>query len=265
MKPAQPNQSLIDGLACLQVLTATAKPVGSRELGRMLGLEPTRVNRLLSTLAYVGLAQQDSQRKYSPGPGIHVLAAQSMRGSGLFRRALDPLEGLLDLDLQVAIGVLWGDRVCYLYHLSPGESPGQGLGRGPSYPAARSGLGQALLAELSDDRVRDIYEPSDHEGRTVLPPPTPVQLNGRGALLPVLGRVRKQGYALTHTPEAPPGLRTLGIVLPGARDVAIGVAGRVEDGHVARLLKRLRATAEAIDLAEGAAPLVEGPDWPAAI
>ena len=39
MLPAQPNQSLIDGLECLQALSSTDRPVGSRELARMLGLE----------------------------------------------------------------------------------------------------------------------------------------------------------------------------------------------------------------------------------
>jgi len=91
MLPAQPNQSLIDGLACLQQLASEREPVGGRELARDLGLEPTRVHRLLRTLAHLGLAQQDAQRRYRPGPGIHVLAAQAMFGSGLLRRALPVL------------------------------------------------------------------------------------------------------------------------------------------------------------------------------
>ncbi|AKU15290.1 IclR family transcriptional regulator [Luteipulveratus mongoliensis] len=247
MKPAQPNQSLIDGLACLQALTAHAQPIGSRELGRMLDLEPTRVNRLLKTLAYVGLAQQDAQRKYLPGPGIHVLAAQSMRGSGLFRRAIDPLGELFDLELQVAMGVLWGDEVCYLYHVSPGDTPGQGLGREPLYPAALSGVGQALLAEMTDEQVTDLYE-GPESGRHVIVPPAPVKLSGRGGLLPALKRARKQGYALSTTPESG-GDRTLAIVLPGTPDVAIGVAGQFDDASVPMLLGRLRATATEIDTA----------------
>jgi len=55
--PAQPNLSLINGLTCLQELIASPSLVGSRELARRLGLEPTRVNRLLGTLAQLGLAE----------------------------------------------------------------------------------------------------------------------------------------------------------------------------------------------------------------
>ena len=120
MLPAQPNRSLIDGLACLQALAGTSGAVGCRELGRRLGLETTRVNRLLKTLAALGLAAQGQDRKYRPGPGIHVLAAQALFGSGLLRRAIDPLEDLHRFGLTVALGVLWRDHVAYLYHAEAG-------------------------------------------------------------------------------------------------------------------------------------------------
>jgi DNA-binding IclR family transcriptional regulator len=244
VKPAQPNQSLIDGLACLQALASHAQPVGSRELGRMLGLEPTRVNRLLKTLAFVGLAQQDENRKYLPGPGIHALAAQSLRGSGLIRRALGPLESLFDLDLQVAMGVLWGDQVCYLYHHSPGETAAQGIGREPLFPASSSGLGQALLAGLTDDEVRSLYADSD-ERHLVAPGPQDVALEGNDGLLNQLAQVREQGYAVTKTLESQ-GFRTLGLTLK--RDqAAIGLAGRFTDRQIPRILRRLEEVAAAVD------------------
>jgi DNA-binding IclR family transcriptional regulator len=242
VQPAQPNQSLIDGLACLQALASHGQPVGSRELGRMLGLEPTRVNRLLKTLAFVGLAQQDSNRKYLPGPGIHALAAQSLRGSGLIRRALGPLESLFDLDLQVAMGVLWGDQVCYLYLHSPGESAAEGIAQSSLYPAAWSGLGQALLADLTDDDIRSLYA----EGRHLVAPTGPaVTLEGDNGLLAQLTQVRKQGYAVPQTLEGE-GVRTLGLTLANDQ-AAIGLAGRFTDRRIPTILRRLEAVARTID------------------
>ena len=64
-------------------------------MARQLGLEPTRVNRLLKTLAHLGMARQDPDRKYLPGPAMHVLSALSLFGSGLIRRAIGPLESLV--------------------------------------------------------------------------------------------------------------------------------------------------------------------------
>ncbi|MFF9144946.1 IclR family transcriptional regulator [Streptomyces sp. NPDC014861] len=245
MRPAQPNRSLIDGLACLQALASHAAPIGSRELGRMLGMKPTRVNRLLKTLAYVGLARQDAHRKYLPGPGIHVLAAQSLRGSGLIRRALGPLESLFDLGHQAAMGVLWEDQVRYLYHSGPGESPGAGLGREPLYPAAASGRGQVLLARLDDDALRGLYDEST--GRhPVAPPRHPVDVD---ELSKTLDTVRGRGHALVRTLK-PAGHRTLAVALDGSDTAAIGVSGCFADGDVPGLLSRLEAVRDEIDAAD---------------
>lgn len=240
MRPAQPNQSLIDGLEVLQALAAHAQPIGSRELARMLGLEPTRANRLLKTLAYVGLAQQDADRKYLPGPGVHVLAAQAMRGSGLLRRALGPLDALLERrgeEMLVSMGVLWRDQMAYLYHASADEGRGRALGREPLYPAEHSGLGHALLAALPDDQVAARFDGRDD-----------VDLAG---LLRSLARVRSQGYALVETPEARHA-HTLAIAFDDA--AAIGLAGSFGAAEVPALLAELRATADAINGANGQVP-----------
>lgn len=70
---AQPNRSLIDGIATLQALASSPEPVGCREIARQLGLDPTKVNRLLKTLTYLGIARQTANRKYTAGSGMHVL------------------------------------------------------------------------------------------------------------------------------------------------------------------------------------------------
>ena len=228
MLPAQPNQSLIDGLACLQQLASQAEPVGGRELARELGLEPTRVNRLLRTLAHLGLAQQDDKRKYRTGPGIHVLAAQAMFGSGLLRRALPVLEQLRHHRHTVALGVLWRDRVAYLYHASPGTPPGEALGRVGLYPALRSGIGLALLAQLDAPRLRE-------------------QLGGRVPrnTASSLKHVRTQGYALVEQEQ--PGHRSLGVGLRPHHGAAIAASGTFADQDIPTLAAALSAAAQRIE------------------
>ena len=128
MLPAQPNQSLIDGVRCLQAVATAGVPIGGRELARRLEMEPTRANRLLKTLAAQGFLHQDGDRKYQPGAGMHVLAAQSLHGSGMLQRALPVLARLRRRRpaLIVALGVLWHDQVSYLYHADPQTPPHQG-------------------------------------------------------------------------------------------------------------------------------------------
>ena len=226
MLPAQPNQSLIDGLACLQALASTEAPIGGRELARELGLEPTRVNRLLKTLAHLGLAEQGVGRKYQPGPGIHVLAAQAMFGSGLLRRAASVLEDLRRFRLTVAMGVLWRDRVAYLYHAAPKTPPGQALGRVGLFPAAQSGLGLAILAGRKNAEVEALY---------------PVSATCRAVMVAVR-QARKRGYALVQR-EAQNS--TLAVRLDTA-DAAIGLAGRLNRHDVDHLAGALQDAAACI-------------------
>lgn len=183
--PAQPNQSLIDGLECLEAIALADRPVGNRELARQLGLEPTRVNRLLGTLAYLGVAQRNADRKYAPGPGLHVLAAMGLRGSGLLKQALPVIRELQAKrpELSVALGVLWRRHVCYLYHGRGGRPVEEGIGGHALYPVEISSIGRALLAHLEPAGVRARFADAPPRGFTL------------GKLLAELRAVRRQGYA----------------------------------------------------------------------
>ena len=125
--PAQKVDGLIDGMALLEELAAHREPVAGVELARRLGMSPVRVNRLLKTFAYLGYAHRTSSRKYVPGPALHVLAAESLATSGLLRNAYPYLENLSRMVPTVALGVLWKEKVCSLFHRSCGAGMGSGL------------------------------------------------------------------------------------------------------------------------------------------
>ncbi len=158
IKPAQPNQSLMDGLECLEAVALAERPVGVRELARMLQLEPTRVSRLLGTLAYLGLTQRTGRGKYAPGPGIHVLSAMGLRGSRLLASALPVIRELqVGHGYSVALGVLWRRHVCYLFHGLPGRPLEEGIGGHGLFPAEQSSIGLALLADRPEAAVRTLF------------------------------------------------------------------------------------------------------------
>ena len=188
---SQPNQSLIDGIATLQALATSSEPAGCRELARRLGIDPTKVNRLLKTLAYLGIARQTADRKYAPGPGMHVLAAQSLFASGLIRRALPVLEALRRFGHTVALGVLWEKNVSYLFHAPPGVEASHGLGRIGLLPATTSGIGMVLLSEHEDQEVRELYAGAE----------IPQFPGGIEQLLAKLREVRQLGYARVHVAD----------------------------------------------------------------
>lgn len=218
---SQPNQSLIDGIRCLQYLVSCGRAVGCRELARQMGLNPTRVNRLLMTMAAIGLTQQDEQRRYLPGPGIHALAAQAIRGSALFSHALPLLERHAPADVVVALGVLWEDQVIYLYHSEPGARVTQALAGFEMLPAWRSVIGMSLLAAESDDRLRERLTPEQYH-----------------RLRPRIAEQREQGYVVWHHDDG-----EVSMAQPlGAHSAALALAGmwHISDDEVASRLAQLR-------------------------
>lgn len=234
---AQPNQSLVDGIATLQALATVGHPIGGRELARRLDLEPTKVNRLLKTLASLGIAWQTPDRKYTSGPGMHVLAAQSLFASGLVRDAAPALELLRRFGLLVAMGVLWRDSVTYLYHAPPGVPSSEALGRIGLYPATAGGIGLALLATRSNGQIRQLYEEGEIPGFP----------DGLTPLMDELGRIRENGYAYVLTrPEEDH--HTLAITLGNPAHAAIGLSGKIREDDVRELVEALRSSAKLIAL-----------------
>jgi DNA-binding IclR family transcriptional regulator len=134
------------GMQCLQLLASSQESIGSREMARKLGLEHTRAHRALGTLEQMGFAVRTADGKYRPGPAIHVLAAQSLRGSRLLGASLAQLRELHSRGLTVALGVLWTDQVCYLIHARPHQKLDESIGSHELWPANNSSLGAVLLA-----------------------------------------------------------------------------------------------------------------------
>jgi DNA-binding IclR family transcriptional regulator len=210
-KPAQPNQSLQCGIECLLELASTSEPVGSREMARRLDQEHTRVNRLLGTLAHLGLAERTPDRKYAPGPGVHMLAALSLRGSKLLKCALPHIRDLMErTGERIALGVLWRDHVCYLYHGGPDEPLEAAIAQENLFPAEQSSIGLVLLAARADGRNR-------------------------------LGKIRRDGFALSPT-------RSLAVPVGDPPIAGLAVSGRVQANQVQYLVKELRDTAHRISV-----------------
>jgi len=232
--PAQPNQSLIHGLACLQTVVGGAAAMGSREVARILGLEHTKVNRLLGTLCHLGLVERTASRKYRPGPGIHLLSAQSLRGSGLLAAALPLLEPLGREELIVSLGVLWDQHVCYLVRALPGQSPAAAIGAHAPHPAHLSILGLALLAGMPDTEIR----------RRLGRAPLSLAAEDLSRLLRECAATRQQGHAERRDARQ----RTYALAVPiGQVPVAaVGVTGIRRRRDIPRLVKALQGIASAL-------------------
>jgi DNA-binding IclR family transcriptional regulator len=232
--PQQPNQSLIDGIRCLQAIVSHEAPVGVVQLGRELGIETTRVNRFLRTLSHIGLLQRNAQRKYHGGPALSVLATQTLHAIGFGRRAIPPLERLRKKTRKiVAMGVLWELSVSYLYHAFPGNRLEMAIGSYEIWPATQSGIGMVLLSQLPDREIRARFSKG-----------TKKYAGGVRGLLKEMARIRSQGYACVSTWEAN---RTLALPLASNPYTAIGISGTISPREIPFLLAELRKCIAEVD------------------
>jgi DNA-binding IclR family transcriptional regulator len=234
LMPAQPNQSLIHGIACLQTVVAAERPIGSREVARLLDDEHTRVSRLLSTLASIGMLEQTPQRKYQPGPGLHVLAAQSLHASMLLTTALPHLKSLIGKGMTVALGVLWQRQICFLFHSKPGQAMEDSIGRHQFHPAERSSPGLALLAHA-------LPRPKKKPAHALISAEATDPVTDLDA---ALESVRELGYARLRFAEK--GILSLGLPLfsgEGAPIAALGISGPWKTQETAEKVHLLRETA----------------------
>jgi DNA-binding IclR family transcriptional regulator len=143
----QPNRSVQNGLACLEAVSRADAPVGSRELARQLDLGHATVSRLLNTLAELNYLSKTENRKFTPGPGLHVLTAQSMNNSHLLRCSLPTLRELGELHrYRVALGTLWRGLVSYMYFQFEDRNFQTGLMGHRTFPAHDSSIGRVLMA-----------------------------------------------------------------------------------------------------------------------
>ncbi len=223
--PAQPNQSLMEGIEVLLALVQRGDAVGVRELARELGMTPTRLQRYVATLAHLGLAERDADRRYGVGPGIHALSAMSLSASGLAQRAMEILPGLNDLGLSVALGVLWRKTVSYMYFSRPGMPTSRVIGKEQGFPARDSVIGVLLLAHASEEQVlRDF--PTEAAG-----------------LRPRLAKARRDGFVRV---ERSRGEIALAVPVGSPPFAGLAVTGIIPPSAESAVIERLHAAASAV-------------------
>lgn len=233
--PAQPNNSLMVGMECLREVVSASGPIGSREVARRVGMTHTRVNRLLGTLSFMGLLQQDADRRYRPGPGLHALAAQSMMASHLLPSALPKLVELTQEGFTVSLGTLWRGQVCFLFNERPGQSIVDAILRHELWPADHSSIGVALMAANAHEPI--VSTSFEQEGNYQLLPGQSIDVT--------VAEARERGYAVLRFKD---GAVSVGVAI-GSPPIAGLAISRLHLGeeYIPALADRLRDAAHHID------------------
>ncbi|MCC3265789.1 IclR family transcriptional regulator [Arthrobacter gengyunqii] len=226
----------------LEIITDAGGAVTLSELAASTDLPLPTIHRLLRTLVSLGYARQLPNRRYTLGPRLIPLGEGAVKQLGSL--ALPQLKTLVDeLGETANIAVLDSDMVVYLAQVPSPHSMRMFTEVGRRVHPHATGVGKAILAQLPDDRVRDIV------ARSGMPTPTDKTIGTVDELLAELQRIRKRGYAIDEQ-EQELGVRCFAIAVPDApTPTAVSVSGpisRVDAGFAKRAVPLLRSAAESI-------------------
>lgn len=198
------SQSLERGLDILEMIEAENGDIGVRELARRVGLSPTIVQRLVSSLAARGYIEKNSETsRYRLGHRSMILGASGERGvdyAATARRELDRLAQ--EHHLNGFVSVLRSGRAIYLQAVQA-DGLAINVSIGSEMPLHSTAAGKVLLASLDDGAARKLL------GNRRLAAITPHTITDPAALVASLAKVRRQGYA-TVVEENIPGVLSVG-------------------------------------------------------
>ncbi|MGW9405291.1 IclR family transcriptional regulator [Arthrobacter sp. NPDC055585] len=226
----------------LELITDAGGSATLSELAATADLPLPTIHRLLRTLVGLGYARQLPNRRYSLGPRLIRLGEGATAQLGAL--AMPVLKNLVDeLGETANMAVLDSDQVLYIAQAPSRHSMRTFTEVGRRAHSHATGVGKAILAQLPDEKVRQIAD------RAGLPAVTEASITGIDELLADLRRIRERGFSIDEQ-EQELGVRCFAAAVPGAPSpTAISVSGpvsRVDETFGRRAVPLLQAAAREI-------------------
>ncbi len=246
------NQSLTRALTLLERLAEAPKGLQLTDLSYQLGMPAATVHRLLSTFEELNFVEQDTEQ----GLWYIGLKAFTVGNAFLNRRDLvaiarPHMDALVEqCGETVNLGVIDDGEVVFISQVESREVMRMIVKLGSRSPIHASGVGKAMLANMSEQRIAKILE------RRGLARFTDKTIDNPKLLQQELERIRQQGYALDDEEHAV-GLRCVAAAIfdeNGQALAAISLSGpkaRMVDARLGELGYAIRQTADEITQALG--------------
>jgi len=249
------EQNTIQSLdRAMMILEALGETGGNTltELATLLEQSPATVYRVLTTLQSRDIAELDpTQQTWHVGAGAFRIGSAFLRRTNLVERARPVMQDLMVATGETAnLGVENGDCVLFVSQVETHASIRAFFPPGTQSPMHASGIGKAILAELSEPRLNTIVSAGLEEftDRTLT--------NGQ-ALLSDLAAARRRGYALDDE-ERNDGMRCVAAPVfdaTGRLVAGISISGptaRVTTERIALLGDAVRSAADELSRRLGA-------------
>lgn len=207
-RPQYPIES-VDNALKLLLLYGDRGQVSLTAASQYLGVATSTAHRLLAALQYRGFVVQDRVTKaYRPGPTLTSIALSILQRDDVRERMRPVLQRLNEVtDETVHLGVLEGNTVRFLDAIESRRAVRVTSRAGRSMPAHCTSTGKALLAELSEQELRQLFPEQE------LVQVTGASIATRTKLLEELTEVRRVGYAVNRE-ESEEGVSSLSMAVP---------------------------------------------------
>ncbi|TDC07145.1 IclR family transcriptional regulator [Nonomuraea longispora] len=203
------NESVRKAADILSALADVGRDASAREIGVLLDLPKSTVQRLLQALEQSGLVRQDAaSRRYGLGPKTLTLGMSYLDRIDVRSQALPHMMRLRDdLDETIALAVRVGHSRVYVEQVESRSGLKAKAEVGRPYPLWAGAAGRVLLASLPrEELIRFTLDVGDAAFTHVNPP----TLNG---LLAQIEETRRRGYAWAFE-EAMRGVHTVAAPIP---------------------------------------------------
>ncbi|MFC5745365.1 IclR family transcriptional regulator [Actinomadura rugatobispora] len=241
--PRYPIESVDNALRLLSLFRDRER-IRVKDAAEVLGVATGTAHRLLAMLVYRGYVSQDPMSKlYVPGAMLLSIGLQAARRSDLREAAQPFLDELNErLGETIHLATLEGTEVLYVDGRESHWALRVISRAGTLQPAHCTSVGKALLAELSRERLLELY-PQER-----LPQPTPRSIGMRSQLLIDLESVRSRGYALNFG-ELEEGVGSLATTVHGPQGLCVAALSvgaplsRLDDLRMQQMAEELKQTA----------------------
>lgn len=215
--PRYPIESVDNALKLLR-LVSDSNSVTVAAAADYLQVARSTAHRMLAMLKNHELVQQDAslKKRYVPGPALVELGLAALREVDLTSQVQPFLEALVaEVDETAHFVVRRGTSIIYLSCVECEKALRAASRTGDMLPCHCTAGGRALLAELNDDAVRELYP----EAR--LSALTPRSVRSRARLLRELTETRRRGYAI-NLEESEAQLNAVSVAIRSPQGRAIG-------------------------------------------
>ncbi len=244
--PRYPIESVDNALKLLLMLR-DRPAISVSEVSEDLSVAPSTAHRLLAMLVHHGFVRQDPATKaYAAGPVLAEIGFAALRDSDIRPKARPFIEDLVrEVGETVHLVTLSGTQALFIDCVEGNRALRAGSRVGTRLPAHCTAGGKALLAELPDEQIRDLYGTEQLERLTS---------RSVGTLTSLLTRVdetRRHGYALNDG-ESEEGLRAVAMAIRdpvGRVRAAITLSGpenRLPPDQVPAVVAAMRRCADRI-------------------